>query len=51
MMWILVFLTQGLAINVAAYDSEMDCAEIAFYLNQHVVNAEYNCEEGSTTHE
>ena len=43
-MWTLVFLTYGMIINVSVYETELDCLEVSYYLNQHVIDAEYNCE-------
>ena len=43
-MWTLVFLTYGMIINVSVYETESDCLEVSYHLNQHVIDAEYNCE-------
>lgn len=44
MMWVLVFLANGVALDVAAYETELDCANMASQLNPFLGEGEFNCE-------
>lgn len=44
MTYVLVFLAKSLAIEVGYFDTEADCWEVAYHLNNYTTQSEYVCE-------
>lgn len=42
-LWILVFASHAVTINVATYDTEADCLFVAQTVRSHINHAEFEC--------